>query len=51
MGTKVIKCVCINEYQDKKYGEQKRVHNIGGTKDEPTYTCTVCGKKKNHKHN
>ena len=42
--TKVKLCNCDHEYQDKRYGQQKRVHNKVQT---PTgsaskYRCTVC---------
>ena len=37
-GTEVLRCSCVNEYQDKKYGKQMRVHNVG-TKGSK---CTVC---------
>ena len=40
---KVLKCKCKHEYQDKKYGKGKRVHNLD-SKDVPH--CTVCGNKK-----
>lgn len=39
---KVTKCSCKSEYQDARYGEGKRLHNI--TKD-PKGRCTVCGKE------
>ena len=26
-GTKIIKCTCSNEFQDKEYGKNNRVHN------------------------
>ena len=32
---------CEHEYQDKKYGKGRRVHNVGRT----TTTCTVCSNK------
>ena len=35
-------CTCHHQYQDEKYGQGQRVHNIGA-KD---YSCTVCGKSK-----
>lgn len=41
--TKIAVCTCKHEYQDKKYGENKRVMNkikAGG------YRCTVCDKSK-----
>jgi len=37
----IRKCVCINEWQDKQYGNQMRVANAtvnGGAR------CTSCGK-------
>jgi len=42
MAAKIIKCNCKNEYQDKKYGENMRVHN--STVKENEYRCTVCSK-------
>jgi hypothetical protein len=48
MDTKIRKCDCKHEYQDRKYGPEMRVHNPCrsiGKKDEKTkYRCTVCGK-------
>ena len=41
MSTKIITCKCNSEYQDKTYGEQKRIHNK--MKDSNKYRCTVCG--------
>jgi len=40
--TKILDCVCESDYQDKRYGKGKRVHNPG---KENKYTCTVCGRK------
>ena len=43
----IIRCVCAHEYQDRRYGDGKRVHTVG-QKDrsgDPPYYCTVCGKK------
>ena len=37
-GTRVLACHCRSEWQDKKYGKGKRLHN-GTTKG---YRCTVC---------
>lgn len=40
MNTEIKKCGCESEYQDKKYGLKRRVHNIkanGGSR------CVVCG--------
>lgn len=45
--TKIIKCTCHNEYQDKVYGQGNRVGNR--TKQNANgkdYRCTVCGKSK-----
>lgn len=39
------KSKCVSEYQDKKYGKGKRVHNKKDGK-EKEYTCTVCGSVK-----
>lgn len=38
--TKVMKCNCENDFQDKKYGKQNRLHNI--TADKMKGRCTVC---------
>lgn len=48
--TKIIKCNCKHEFQDKQYGQNMRVHNRGlvkGTNDHPyaDFTCTVCSNK------
>lgn len=44
---KILHCSCDlgdgAKYQDKKYGNQKRVHN--GCKDDK-FRCTVCGNVK-----
>jgi hypothetical protein len=40
----IKRCTCEHEFQDKKYGLKKRVHN--SCKDEGKYRCTVCGDKK-----
>lgn len=39
--TKIVWHMCKHEYQDAKYGEQRRVANI--TKKAGVYRCTVCG--------
>lgn len=41
--TKILPCTCSHPYQDSRYGPGNRVHNPG---KEKTYTCTVCGRKK-----
>ena len=35
-------CTCQHEYQDRKYGKNKRVHN----KTTKGWKCTVCGDEK-----
>ena len=40
--TKILKCTCKSAYQDKRYGKDKRVHNVGGATGSRTYRCTVC---------
>ncbi len=42
--TKIKNCDCIHEFQDKKYGKGKRVHNACVKSGE--YRCTVCQKVK-----
>lgn len=39
---KIIKCYCQNEFQDKKYGKNKRVAN--STMKDGQHRYTVCGK-------
>lgn len=44
-GTKVLKCLCEHEDQDRMYGKGMRVHNRLDNKDskkDPQYVCTVC---------
>ena len=43
MATRIIKCICKNEFQDEKYGKGMRVHN---EKKDGTFRCTVCGDEK-----
>ena len=42
MATKVLKCKCEHEFQDKEHGKGMRVHTVGEKNDD--YRCTVCGK-------
>lgn len=39
-------CTCKHDWQDKRYGKQKRVHNEeksnGGSSDKKQGRCTVC---------
>lgn len=41
--TKLSKCDCKSDFQDKTYGTQIRVHNIT---IKGNLRCTVCGKEK-----
>ena len=42
--TKILKCICKHEYQDKVYGTGNRVHNNRSKgKEDDGYRCTVCG--------
>ena len=47
MKTKIMTCNCKHEYQDERYGKNKRVFNAGsvGTGTKITYKCTVCEAK------
>ena len=42
IGSIVLSCDCNNEFQDKEYGKNKRLHTLG-LKGK---VCTVCGKIK-----
>jgi hypothetical protein len=42
--TTLIKCDCVNAYQDERYGQGMRVHNL--MKGEPKRgRCTICEKE------
>jgi hypothetical protein len=41
---RVIKCDCVSEYQDARYGRGKRIAN--GCKDDKAWRCTCCGKER-----
>ena len=45
---KHVKCTCIDEFQDDKYGKGVRVHAFGLKKfyGEPGFVCTKCGSLK-----
>ena len=45
-GTSIKECDCVHEYQDKKYGKGKRVHNVAGGRGAGFLRCTSCGKDK-----
>ena len=47
--TKIAKCECLHEFQDKTYGKNMRVHNWapGNKVSNPNrYGCTICCKLK-----
>ena len=46
----VKKCSCDHSYQDKKYGEKRRVFNptLKQSMSGKTYRCTVCGSEVGH---
>lgn len=44
----IINCTCINRWQDRRYGRQKRVMNRmkkATTGQRQTYRCTICQKE------
>ena len=43
MLSKILKCFCDSEFQDKEYGRYMRLHTAK-MKDN-TYRCTICGKE------
>lgn len=45
MPSKILRCTCKHEGQDKLNGPQMRVFNFKGKSraDSPEYRCTVCG--------
>ena len=43
--TKIIKCTCKNEQQDKMYGKGNRVANQTKNSDGKVFRCTVCAKE------
>ena len=44
MANVIVKpCVCKSSYQDITYGVGQRLKNVGGTRESPKYSCTVCG--------
>jgi hypothetical protein len=44
--TGVLPCTCSSKYQDKTYGEGKRLHNQTNGKSGKGWRCTSCGKEK-----
>lgn len=48
----ILLCSCKSEYQDKKYGKGKRLHNLCGGGSHAVnveYRCTVCENKRGKK--
>lgn len=43
-GSTVKQCKCVNEFQDRIYGKNQRLHNL--KEDGKGSKCTVCGDKK-----
>lgn len=45
--TKIMLCSCIHEFQDKKYGKGRRLHNkIKSGNNDEKFRCTVCLKER-----
>ena len=44
--TKVMKCTCTHDYQDKKYGKGNRIFNELSEKNTKNWRCTVCKAEK-----
>lgn len=43
-GTRIIRCTCIQPYQDRTKGMRRRVHNRMENSDERrNWRCVVCG--------
>lgn len=42
--SKVLKCSCKSDFQDKTYGKNMRLFNEIGKDGTGGYRCTVCGK-------
>jgi hypothetical protein len=41
---KILPCICVSSYQDKRYGTGMRVHNRAGRAAPYKYRCAVCAK-------
>jgi len=46
--SKLLRCGCESEFQDKEYGKGIRLHTVVTRPEKKSwrYTCTVCGGKK-----
>jgi hypothetical protein len=48
-GCEILNCTCVHDYQDKRYGKNRRVHNAKKSKAGGIeYGCTVCGMVHNY---
>lgn len=47
----IIDCNCSHDYQDRRYGKGKRVHNPTLGKNGQWHRCTVCGSGKGKQDN
>jgi len=43
MATKIIRCFCESEFQDKEYGNFMRLHIL--TNKDGVWRCSTCGKE------
>jgi hypothetical protein len=43
MASKILKCFCESEFQDKEYGHFMRLHTL--TNKDNTWRCTICRKE------
>lgn len=47
MNSKILKCDCKHDFQDKEYGKGKRLHNMMVKKGNMQhYRCIICGKER-----
>jgi hypothetical protein len=47
METKPFPCSCESDYQDRRYGAGRRLHNRAAVESKvPEWRCTVCGTKR-----
>lgn len=49
--SKILRCSCTHEFQDKTYGKGMRLMNPTGKTQDSGYRCTVCGKEINPNSN
>ena len=47
--TKIMQCTCKHEFQDEKYGKNRRVFNKTEKTPGEVWRCTICGKEINTK--